>query len=122
MGVSGNKSLDFVIMGREFRVACPENEVDSLRESINLLQQKFTAMQNTGKVFGIDRIAIITALNITHEFSMYRTDAEKRLAQVDHVYVDTSAMEAEYQQKIQTLEKTLNECINLLQNSQTSVE
>lgn len=106
-------------MGREFRVACPNHEVDSLRESINNLQQRVTTMQNTGKVFGADRIAIITALNITHEFAMYKADAERRLASTGYDYIDISAKEIEYKQRIQALEETLNECINLLQNTQT---
>ena len=61
------KGLDVTIMGREFRVACPENEQQSLLVSVDYLDKKMREIRDTGKVIGIERIAIIAALNITHD-------------------------------------------------------
>jgi len=62
------KGLDVTIMGREFRMACPENEQQALLASVEYLDRKMREIRDSGKVIGIERIAIMAALNITHEF------------------------------------------------------
>ena len=62
------KGLDVTIMGREFRVACPEDEQQALLESVSYLDKKMREIRDTGKVIGVERIAIMAALNIAHEF------------------------------------------------------
>ena len=61
------KGLDVAIMGREFRVACPEDEQDALLASVDYLDRKMREIRDNGKVIGVERIAIMAALNITHE-------------------------------------------------------
>lgn len=55
------------ILGKEFRVACPDDEHDSLIAAASYLDRKLREIQASGKVIGTERTAIITALNITHE-------------------------------------------------------
>ena len=62
------KGLDVTIMGREFRVACPEEEQKGLLEAVDYLNQKMHEIKDHGKVIGLERIAIMAALNIAHEF------------------------------------------------------
>jgi cell division protein ZapA len=62
------KGLDVTIMGREFRVACPEGEEEALLASVEYLDRKMHEIRDTGKVIGVERIAIMAALNIAHEF------------------------------------------------------
>jgi len=61
------KSLQINVMGREFRVACPENEQKGLLEAVDYLNRKMTEIRDHGKIIGIERIAIMAALNIAHE-------------------------------------------------------
>lgn len=61
-------SLDVAIMGREFRVACPEEEKESLLQAVSYLDRKMREVRETGKVIGLERIAIMAALNITHDY------------------------------------------------------
>lgn len=61
------KGLDVAIMGREFRVACPEDEQEALLASVDYLDHKMREIRDNGKVIGVERIAIMAALNITHE-------------------------------------------------------
>lgn len=61
------KGLDVNIMGREFRVACPEDEQKELLSSVEYLDKKMREIRDSGKVIGIERIAIMAALNIAHE-------------------------------------------------------
>jgi cell division protein ZapA len=59
--------VDINIMGREFTVACPEEERTDLINAVNYLDKKMKDIQASGKIGGVERIAIMAALNITHE-------------------------------------------------------
>ncbi|HCA27210.1 MAG TPA: cell division protein ZapA [Betaproteobacteria bacterium] len=61
------KAIDVTVMGREFRVACPEGDEDALLTSVNYLDRKMHEIRDAGKVIGVERIAIMAALNIAHE-------------------------------------------------------
>jgi cell division protein ZapA len=61
------KGLQINVMGREFRVACPENEQKGLLEAVDYLNKKMLEIRENGKVIGLERIAIMAALNIAHE-------------------------------------------------------
>lgn len=61
-------SLQITIMGRDFRVACREEEQAGLLEAVDYLNQKMLDIRDAGKVIGLERIAIMAALNISHEF------------------------------------------------------
>lgn len=63
-----SKGLQINIMGREFRVACQESEQKGLLEAVEYLNRKMLEIRDNGKVIGIERIAIMAALNIAHEF------------------------------------------------------
>ena len=55
------------LLGREFRVGCPEGEEKQLLASVDYLNRKLKEVRDTGKVSGNERIAIMAALNIAHE-------------------------------------------------------
>ena len=61
------KGLQINVMGREFRVACPEDEQNGLLEAVDYLNKKMNEIRDNGKVIGLERIAIMAALNIAHE-------------------------------------------------------
>ena len=60
--------LDVNIMGREFRVSCTEQERGDLLKAVDYLNGKMRQIRDTGKVIGVERIAIMAALNIAHEY------------------------------------------------------
>ena len=66
--MSESKSLQITIMGRDFRVSCPEEEQAGLLEAVDYLNKKMLEIRDGGKVIGLERIAIMAALNIAHEF------------------------------------------------------
>lgn len=81
-------SLDVTIMGREFRVSCPDNERQSLMEAASYLDRKMREIRETGKVIGVERIAIMAALNIAHELLTAKpadTDAAAVRARIDRI-------------------------------------
>ena len=56
------------VMGREFRVAAPQGEERQLVASVELLNKKMKELRDSGKVIGNERIAIMAALNIAHDY------------------------------------------------------
>jgi len=66
--------LDVSIMGREFRISCGEDEQKELLKATEYLNNKMREIRDTGKVIGVERIAIMAALNITHEFLSTRVE------------------------------------------------
>lgn len=67
MPAAKNVSLDVSIMGREFRVACPDDEKASLLQAVTYLDRKMREIRDSGKIVGLERIAIMAALNIAHD-------------------------------------------------------
>ena len=55
------------ILDHEYQVRCDEGEVNDLIASARQLDARMRDVHDGGKVFGLDRIAVITALNITHD-------------------------------------------------------
>ena len=59
--------LDISILGREYRVACKESERDDLMRAVQYLDSRMREIRDAGKIAGTERIAVMAALNITHE-------------------------------------------------------
>ena len=62
------KQIDFKVMGREFRVACPENEERELLEAVAYVDKRMVEMRDKSKVIGLERIAIMAALAIANDY------------------------------------------------------
>lgn len=60
-------TLTVTILDREYRVACPAGQEEKLTETAQTLNRKMREIRDHGKVFGIERIAVMAALNLTHE-------------------------------------------------------
>jgi cell division protein ZapA len=55
------------ILGKEYQIACPEEEKAALISSAQLLHNNMEQLQASGKIIGLDRIAVMAALNLAHE-------------------------------------------------------
>jgi cell division protein ZapA len=60
------------ILDKDYLVACAESECDALHESARHLNRKMQEIRASGKIIGLDRIAVMAALNITHEMLQQR--------------------------------------------------
>lgn len=66
--------LDVSILGRQFRIACTDEERRDLLKAVQFLDERMRAIRDSGKVIGVERIAIMAALNIAHELLSIRVD------------------------------------------------
>lgn len=55
------------ILEKEYFVACPHEERSDLLDSAEFLNAKMKEIRDSGKVVGLDRIAVIAALNLANE-------------------------------------------------------
>ena len=60
-------TVEVKILDKEYLVACPEEEQEALLRAARHLDNKMREIRAGGKVFGTERIAVMAALNITHE-------------------------------------------------------
>ena len=60
-------SVTVRIMGKEYSVACPAEEHESLVKSADYLNERMTAIRKRGRALGAERIAVMAALNIARE-------------------------------------------------------
>ena len=65
------------ILDKDYQVACPAEQRDALVESARYLDQQMRAIRQGGKVIGVDRIAVMAALNITHELIQQGQQSDK---------------------------------------------
>lgn len=69
------------ILGKEYQVACPAAEKPALLASAELLNEKMQDIRNSGKVLGLDRVAVMAALNMANEL-IKRTDDDRQLKDI----------------------------------------
>ena len=65
--------LDVTIMGQPYRLACKEGEERTLQQAVSYLDGKMSALRDSGKVKGNDRIAVMAALSVAAEFLSVKT-------------------------------------------------
>lgn len=63
-----SEAVSLHILDREYTVGCGDGESDSLLSAARLLDEKMREVRNGNRMASIDRIAILAALDIAHEF------------------------------------------------------
>jgi len=71
------KTVAVTILDKEYLVACPEEEHHDLIRSADYLDRKMREIRDTGKIIGADRIAVMAALNISHELLTQNSETGK---------------------------------------------
>ena len=70
------------IMGKEYTVACPQEEHEALVKSADYLNERMTTIRKRGKALGGEKIAVMAALNIARELLEMR--GVEGVAATDH--------------------------------------
>jgi len=61
-------SITISVLGRDYLIACPPDEEESLRRAARYLDQQMEQMRGRSASLGYEKIAVLAALNITHDF------------------------------------------------------
>jgi len=59
--------LNVKILEKEYQIACPASERNALLDSAELLNKRMREIRDSGKVVGLDRIAVMAALNMAND-------------------------------------------------------
>ncbi len=84
------KTLEVTILGRAYRVACEPAERDALLKAVAFVDGRMAEIKKLGKNATTERIAVMAALNIAHEFLTQRAgggvdvgEAKRRIASIE---------------------------------------
>lgn len=69
----GEKGFCVSILEKEFLVSCPKSQEQALREAALYLDKQMRQIRSTGRVIGIERIAVMAALNIANELMVLKS-------------------------------------------------
>ena len=65
------------ILDRDYTVACPHEERPALLEAAEYLNARMREVRDSGKVIGLDRIAVMVALNMANELLQVREQGSR---------------------------------------------
>ena len=66
------------ILDKEYQVACPASERTDLLDSAEALNEKMREIRDSGRIVGLDRIAVMAALNMANEL-LHAKERDKML-------------------------------------------
>ncbi|MCZ6802595.1 MAG: cell division protein ZapA [Proteobacteria bacterium] len=75
--------INVTILDKEYLINCEEDEREVLRSAVDYLNQKMGEMKSSGGVIGAERIAVMTALNITNELLAYKKENQDYTSKID---------------------------------------
>ena len=55
------------ILDKEYQIACPNDERADLMRCAEMLNARMKEIRDNGKVIGLERVAVMAALNISHD-------------------------------------------------------
>ncbi|MGB2064249.1 Cell division protein ZapA [Marinomonas gallaica] len=70
------------ILGKPFNINCPKGHEAELKEAAEYLNTQMRELRASGKAVGLEKIAIITALNITYDLLSSRRYARSNEQQL----------------------------------------
>jgi len=88
------------ILDKEYRITCGKGEQEALVASAYHLDARMKEIHSSGKVVGMDRIAVMASLNIAHEFLQLRSEKEALTRETNgqlrklHNKIETAASKA----------------------------
>ncbi len=80
--MSHPKPVTLKLLNKDFQVSCPLGLEEQLHEAAAYLDQKMKDIRHNGRVIGLERIAIMAALNLSHELLVYRRQKEEYIQTV----------------------------------------
>jgi len=69
------------ILDKEYQVACPASERTDLLDCAEMLNAKMREIRDSGRIVGLDRIAVMAALNMAND--LLHAQARDRLLEGD---------------------------------------
>lgn len=68
------------LLGNDYQIACPPEEEKALRASAEHLDKQMRQIREKGKIIGLERIAVMAALNLSHELLQSQNNSQHHQA------------------------------------------
>ncbi len=96
-------TLDVHLLGRDYKVACREDERADLLEAVAYLDKRMREIRGASKTAGADRIIVMAALNIANELLR-----ERKAPPASGSAVDSAGM----QRRIQSMQAAIEQALD----------
>lgn len=73
-----NSRVTVTILDKDYQVACRPDEKYALTQAASDLDSRMRAVRLSGSIVGLDRIAVMVALNLCHELHQVKADLDKK--------------------------------------------
>ena len=68
--------VTITLLDKQYQINCKQEEREELIESARLLNARLAEIKSSGAVIGLERIAIMAALNLSHELVRTQKDGD----------------------------------------------
>lgn len=100
--MSDSQTVTVSIMDKDYQISCGPDEVAALHQSAQYLDEKMREIKSSSNIFGLDRLAVMAALNIANDL----------LSQTQK----TSDVATDQESEIQSLSGKLDQAITRLKS------
>lgn len=83
--MSQPRTVSVHILDKEYPIACPPDQEQALLQAARYLDRQMRGIRESGKVIGLERIAVMAALNIAHELLAKNDSSEINQAASEQV-------------------------------------
>lgn len=79
--MADNKTVSVEILDKDYQIACPADEELALERAARELDARMRTIRTSGSVIGVERIAVMAALNLCHELQATRDNTDSATTQ-----------------------------------------
>ncbi len=97
--MSTSDNVTILVLDKEYQVHCPPDQRDALLRAALELDQRMRAIRQGGNVIGLERIAIMAALNLSYDL----LDAQHRATESEANSEDLERLDNKVFQALQAL-------------------
>lgn len=97
--MSASETVTILVLDKEYQVQCPPDQRDALLRAALELDQRMRTIRQGGNVLGLERIAVMAALNLSYDL----LDAQDRAAESEAHSEDLARLDNKVFQALQTL-------------------
>ena len=90
-------AIDIIILGRSYKVSCPEGQEVALQRAAEMLNERIARVKQSGKSGSNEQVAVMLVINICHELELEK----------DKNYQYADAMDKRIKMLQQTIEEAL---------------
>ena len=74
--MSKNQTVYVSILDKDYQVGCPKEEQVALNSAAAELDRRMREIKASGAIIGVERVAVMAALNLCHELQQSRASAD----------------------------------------------